>query len=105
VRILLYIPPSPSFILWCSFGNQCVVRLVTSTKKSKIPNRTSACTHFEPDHSAAISGSINGSNSGLNNASVNGTSVDPTDVPQSTADLSPEELHIVPLMRRKGPSL
>jgi hypothetical protein len=46
------------------------------------------------------SGPNNGPPSALNTGPVNSASRYPNDVPQSTADLSPEELHIVSLMRR-----
>jgi hypothetical protein len=50
-------------------------------------------------------GPNNGPPSALNNGPVNSASRYPNDVPQSTADLSPEELHIVSLMRRNKSSL
>jgi hypothetical protein len=64
-------------------------------------------------NSGPTSGSINrpnsdpnnGPSSDLNSGPVNDTSRGPNDVPRTTADLSPEELQIVSLMRRENASL
>jgi hypothetical protein len=64
-------------------------------------------------NSSPTSASINRPNSdpnnvpssALNNGPVNDTFRGPNDIPQTTADLSPEELHIVSLMRMKNASL
>jgi hypothetical protein len=59
-------------------------------------------------NSSPTSGSINRPNSDPNNgppSAMNDTSRGPNDVPQTTADLSPEELHIISLIRRKNASL